>query len=57
MTLDKEDIYDIANAVVKVIEDKDMMKSEENDCASEKVELQTLNVGDVLRQQGMNGLC
>lgn len=29
MTLDKEDIYDIAKAVVKVIEDKDMMKSEE----------------------------
>ena len=29
MALDKEDIYDIAKAVVKVIEDKDMMKSEE----------------------------
>lgn len=29
MTLDKEDIYDIAKAVVKVIKDKDMMKSEE----------------------------
>lgn len=29
MTLDKEDIYDIAKAIVKVIEDKDMMKSEE----------------------------
>ena len=47
MTLDKEDIYDIAKAVVKVIEDKDMMKSKENDCTSEKVELQTLNfLGD-----------
>lgn len=33
MTLDKEDIYDIAKAVVKVIKDKDMMKSEENDCS------------------------
>ena len=52
MTLDKEDIYDIAKAVVKVIEDKDMMKSEENDCTSEKVELQTLNVGDAFKVAG-----
>lgn len=52
MTLDKEDIYDIAKAVVKVIEDKDMMKSEENDCTSEKVELQTLNVGDTFKVAG-----
>lgn len=29
MTLDKEDIHDIAKAVVKVIEDKDMMKLKE----------------------------
>lgn len=52
MTLDKEDIYDIAKAVVKVIEDKDMMKSEENDCTSEKVELQTLNAGDTFKVVG-----
>ena len=52
MTLDKEDIYDIARAVVKVIEDKGMMKSEENDCPSEKVELQTLNVGDAFKVAG-----
>ena len=52
MTLDKEDIYDIAKAVVKVIEDKDMMKSEENDCISEKVELQTLNAGDTFKVAG-----
>lgn len=52
MTLDKEDIYDIAKAVVKVIEDKDMMKSEENDCTSEKVELQTLNAGDTFKVAG-----
>ena len=29
--LDKEDIYDIAKAVVEAIEDKDMMKDESND--------------------------
>lgn len=52
MTLDKEDIYDIAKAVVKVIEDKDMMKLEENDCTSEKVELQTLNAGDSFKVAG-----
>lgn len=52
MTLDKEDIYDIAKAVVKVIEDKDMMKSKENDCTSEKVELQTLNAGDTFKVAG-----
>lgn len=52
MTLDKEDIYDIAKAVVKVIEDKDMMKSEENDYTSEKVELQTLNAGDAFKVAG-----
>lgn len=52
MTLDKEDIYDIAKAVVKVIEEKDMMKSKENDCTSEKVELQTLNAGDTFKVAG-----
>lgn len=52
MTLDKEDIYDIAKAVVKVIEDKDMMKSEENDCTSEKAVLQTLNAGDIFKAAG-----
>lgn len=52
MTLDKEDIYDIAKAVVKVIEDKDMMKSEEKKPDSEKVELQTLNAGDTFRVAG-----
>lgn len=52
MTLNKEDIYDIAKAVVKVIEDKDMMKSEENDCTSEKAVLQTLNAGDIFKAAG-----
>lgn len=53
MTLDKEDIYDIAKAVVKVIEDKDMMKSEEKDCASEEIEvLMTLNPGDTFKVAG-----
>lgn len=52
MTLDKEDIYDIAKAVVKVIEDKDMMKSEENDRTSEEVELKTLNAGDAFKVAG-----
>lgn len=52
MTLDKEDIYGIAKAVVKVIEDKDMMKSKTNDCTSEKVVLQTLNAGDVFKVAG-----
>lgn len=57
MTLEKEDIYDIAKAVVKVIKDKGMMKNKSNNHATEKVALQTLNAGDVLRQQGMNGSC
>lgn len=52
MTLDKEDIYDIAKAVVKVIEDKDMMKSEENDYTSEKVQLLTLKPGDTFKVAG-----
>lgn len=51
MTLDQNDIYDIAKAVVKVIEEKNMMKSEEND-ASQKVELQTLKAGDIFRVAG-----
>lgn len=61
MTLDKEDIYDIAKAVVKVIEDKDMMKSEEKDSSNDvndivkftevnpKVQIGTLNPGDVFK--------
>lgn len=52
MTLDKEDIYDIAKAVVKVIEDKDMMKNKSNNHASEKVVLQKLNAGDVFKAVG-----
>ncbi|MBR9961149.1 hypothetical protein [Anaerostipes sp. Marseille-Q3525] len=52
MTLDKDDIYDIAKAVVKVIEDKDMIKSEENDHASKKVELRSLKTGDVFKAAG-----
>lgn len=53
MTLDKEDIYDIAKAVVKVIEDKDMMKSEENDRTSDEVEvLMTLKPGDTFKVAG-----
>ena len=46
MTLDKEDIYDIAKAVVKVIEDKDMMKSEENDSSND--------VNDIVRFTEVN---
>lgn len=49
MTLDKEDIYDIAKAVVKVIKDKGMMKNKSNNHAPEKVVLQTLNAGDVFK--------
>lgn len=52
MKLDKEDIYDIAKAVVKVIKDKGMMKDESNDHVSEKVVLQTLNAGDVFKAAG-----
>lgn len=52
MTLDKEDIYDIAKAVVKVIKDKDMMKNKFNHHAPEKVVLQTLNAGDVFKAAG-----
>lgn len=52
MTLDKEDIYDIAKAVVKVIKDKGMMKNKSNNHASEKVVLQTLNAGDVFKAVG-----
>lgn len=52
MTLDKEDIYDIAKAVVKVIKDKGMMKNKSNNHASEKVELQTLNAGDTFKVAG-----
>ena len=59
MTLDKEDIYDIAKAVVKVIEDKDMMKSEETFTSddvenfhittTEKVGLKILKPGEVFK--------
>lgn len=61
MTLDKEDIYDIAKAVVKVIEDKNMMKSEENDSSNDvndivrftevnsKVEVGRLKLGSVFK--------
>ena len=52
MTLDKEDIYDIAKAVVKVIKDKGMMKNKSNNHASEKVQLQTLNAGDTFKVAG-----
>lgn len=52
MTLDKEDIYDIAKAVVKVIKDKGMMKNKSNNHASEKVVLRTLNAGDVFKVAG-----
>lgn len=52
MTLDKEDIYDIAKAVVKVIKDKGMMKNKSNNHAPEKVVLQTLNAGDVFKAAG-----
>lgn len=52
MTLDKEDIYDIAKAVVKVIKDKGMMKNKSNNHVSEKVVLQTLNAGDVFKAVG-----
>lgn len=52
MTLDKEDIYDIAKAVVKVIEEKDMMKNKSNNHASEKVQLLTLKPGDTFKVAG-----
>lgn len=52
MTLDKEDIYDIAKAVVKVIKDKGMMKNKSNNHASEKVQLLTLKPGDTFKVAG-----
>lgn len=52
MTLDKENIYDIAKAVVKVIKDKGMMKNKSNNHVSEKVVLKTLNAGDVFKAVG-----
>mgnify|MGYP007115711918 CR=1 FL=1 len=48
MTLDKEDIYDIAKAVVKVIEDKDMMKSEKRKIKN-RVRIASLAAGNVFQ--------